>query len=271
MIVSSVALAANIDSTATRLGVPLPPAYVTAVAEARALPRDVDFSGATAALNAVAIQAMREGREVGADPQVQKLAAEVVLAAAGIRAAATSWAGDHITELVNTHANDIVAGWAQAIRGDLDTLEAAGAKLDMPDLNIPDTVALRRAGLLDLWAQASTSSERADAAIAGLRSILRCVHIGFDGPTGNALLIAPDADISTLTAIGARAGRGTLTSWSAARCGAPLRLPTVTEYTQAVARVSAERQQRERDADADADADAKPEGRQRQRQWVKVR
>jgi hypothetical protein len=118
-----------------------------------------------------------------------------------------------------------------------------------------------------LWAQASTSSERADAGIAGLRSILRCLHIGHDGLTGNALLIAPDADISTLTAIGARAGRGTLTSWAAARCQAPLRLPTVTEYTQAVARVSAERQQRERDADAEAEQRPKP----KPQQWTKIR
>ena len=268
MIVSSSAMAANIAGVATKLKAELPPAYVAAVQAARSLRGNSDFTGATAKLNAAAITALREGREPGADPLVQALAAEVTLAAAGLGAAVEQWVSDHVTERINEHADAILTTFAEAVRPDLEVLERAAPQLDQADLNNPDTVALRRAGLLDVWALASASAERGDLAISGLRYILRAVHVGFDGPAGNALLIAPDADVSTITAIGARSGRGTLSAWTAARCGAPLRLPTVTEYQRAVARFTAARQERERQADAEAEQRPKPK---QQQQWTKIR
>jgi hypothetical protein len=260
-------MVANIEGTATKLGVDLPPAFSDAVADARRLLREVDFTGAVAELNAAAITALRQGREPGADPLVQRKATEVALANSGISNAAAQWAGDTLVELVNQYADEILTSWAAAIRSDLDTLEAAGDQLELADLNAADPLLLKRANKLGLWADSSSAAERADAAVAGLRFILKTLAIGFDGPTGLALLIAPDADLPTVTAIAARATRGTLSSWTAARCGAPLRLPTVRDYCAAVARVTAERQERERQAEAEAEAEPK---RQRRREWVKV-
>lgn len=267
MIVSSSATARNIEGVADRLSVPLPPAFLTAVEAARILPREADALGDVAALNAAALTAIRAGNDPGLDKNVQRLTIHRVLAEAGIRVAAESWAGDLITEAITEHADVIVSGWATAIQSDCDTLHAAADQLDQVDLNAADPVMLKRANLLSTWADATSAAERCDAALGGLRALLTALNIPHAAAI-NALMLAPAADLDTVKVVAASAGRGALTAWAIARSHAPLKLATIAEFRAGIARLAAE--DRQRDTEADTDTEAQPEGRRRQRQWARV-
>jgi hypothetical protein len=268
VIFSSAALAANVEATSTKLRVELPAKFVTAISAARELSRSIDYSAAGDQMAHAAVAALREGRDPTTDPLVQQYATARALHECGVRTVAESWSQDTIVELVREYADTIVAGWAEAIRPDLDVLQGAAGHLDQRDLNACDPVVLKRNNQLTLWADASSAAERADAALKGLKAILRMQNIGYDD-MGQALLLAPDADIPTLTGIGAMSGRGD-NAWTIARSGAPLRLPTPTEYLHAIARVTAERQEQQRQAEAE---EAEAEGtrrRNRTRSWQPV-
>ena len=266
MIVSSSANARNIEGVAAKLSVPLPPAFLAAVEAARILPHEADALGDVAQLHAAALSAIRAGNDPGLDKDVQRLTIHRVLAESGISAAAASWTGDLITEALTEHGTAIVTGWATAIQSDCDTLHAAADKLDQADLNAADPVMLKRANLLSTWADASSSAERCDAALGGLRAVFTALHIAHS-PAINALMLAPTADLDTVKAVAASAGRGALTAWTIARSHAPLKLATVAEFRAGIARLAAEDRQRETDA-AEAEEETQRRNRTRQGQPV---
>ena len=251
MIISSSALASNIDGTATKLGVPLPKSYTAAVAAARALPPEAARMGDVAELHAVALAALQAGRDPGTDADVLRLVAHRVLAEAGFRVAAESLTGDLIVQALGEHQDAIVSGWSAALKPDCAALESAAGQLDQPDLNKADPILLKRQGLLAVWGDAVSAVERIDAGLSGLRSIFAALHIPND-PSVNTVMLSPDANIDTVRAVTASAGRGAIKAWDIARgAGGPLRLATVSEFRAAVARLAAEDQQRERDTDTD--------------------
>jgi hypothetical protein len=189
----------------------------------------------------------------------------VTLAANGIRHAAVSDADDAIAAALNTHSEAILTGWATAIAGDLKVLQSAAQQLEVPILDKADPLLLRRAGLLNAWADASASSERADIALAGVRALLTVLHAN-TAPEFRVLQLAPDASIDAYIAANAAAGPREVTAWTVARTKAPLRLITsIADFHQACARISGERQRQQADADADTRT------QRTARQWVRVR
>jgi hypothetical protein len=266
MIVSSSATARNIESVATKLSVPLPPAFLAAVEAARILPREAVLLGDVAELHAAALSAIRSGADPGLDKNVQRLTVHRVLAESGIRVAAESWAGDLITEAIAEHADTIVTGWATAIQSDADTLHAAADQLDQADLNAADPVMLKRSNLLGVWADCTSAAERCDAALGGMRALLTAMHVPHAAAV-NALMLAPTADLDTVKAVAASVGRGPLTAWDIARSHAPLKLATIAEFRAGIARLAAEDQQRETDA-AEAEEETQRRNRTRQGQPV---
>ena len=266
MIVSSSATARNIEGVADKLSVPLPPAFLAAIEAARILPREAELLGDPAELHAAALSAIRSGTDPGLDPNVQRLTVHRVLAESGIRVAAESWTGDLITEAIAEHADTIVTGWATAIQSDCDTLHAAADQLDQADLNSADPVLLKRANLLSVWADATSAADRCDAALGGLRALLTAMHVPHAAAV-NALMLAPTANLDTVKAVAASAGRGPLTAWEIARSHARLKLATVAEFQAGIARLAAEDRQRETDA-AEAEEETQRRNRTRQGQPV---
>ena len=207
-------------------------------------------------------------RDPGTDPNVQRLAALVTLSGNGIRHYAVGYASDLITTAIAANADAILTGWGEAIRGDLDVLQGAAEVLDVPKLDAADPLLLKRANHLGVWADATTAADRADLALAGVRTLLTALHANAD-PEYRVMMLAPDCSLDNFIEANARTGPRDLNAWIIARTGAPLRLITsVTDYTAAAGRISAARQEQQRQAD---EAEAKTEGRQRQRQWAKVR
>ena len=269
MLVSASALAHSITNTATRLGTTLPKHYTAELDAARKLvAASAEIDGHTASFHAAALTAIREGRDPGTDPNVQRFAALVGLADSGIRVAAVDYGNDIVSQAIAASESDILTSWSTAIAGDLEVLQSAAQKLEVPVLDKAEPLMLRRAGLLEVWASASASSERADIALGGVRAILTALHIN-SGPEYRVMQLAPDASISDYIAANAKTGPRETNAWGVARTGAPLRLVTsVTEYTQACARITAARQEQQRQAD-EAD-EAEPRRRNRTRTWQPV-
>jgi len=268
MIISSSAITSNIQSTADKLGAPLPPAFLSAVTAARALPPGADeMTGSTEALHAAALAAMSAGKDPADDKTVQRLSIQHTLSLSGLRAAAEELAGDRITEALQAHADEIVGAWSAAVQKDLDTLTEAAKTLDLEDLDAAEPVLLKRSGVLNTWAEATSAAERVDVALAGMRGLLAALRIphsyAIDG-----LLLTPDANLDTVRAIAAASNRGNLKAWPTTRAAgsASLRLATVAEFRSGTARLNAELQSREVESDAKED-EAK---RTRSRSWQRV-
>ena len=270
MIVSASALAANIAATAHKLGTDLPKQYVAEIDSARrVVTASGEIDGHTASMNAAAMTALRENRDPGADPNVQRLAALVTLSGNGIRHYAVEYASDIVTTAIAAHADTVLAGWGEAIRGDLDVLQGAAEVLDVPKLDAADPLMLKRANHLGVWADATTAADRADLAMTGVRTLLTALHANAD-PEYRVMMLAPDCSLDHFIAANARTGPRELNAWVIARTGAPLRLITsVTEYTAAAGRISAARQEQQRQAD-EAEAEAEPRRRNRTRTWQPV-
>ena len=269
MIVSASALARSIEVTAQQLGnIDLPKQLVAELDTARrVVTESAELDGHTEAMHAAAMTALREGRDVGADKTVQRLAAIVTVSTNGIRHYAVEYASDIITTAIAAHADTILAGWGEAIRGDLQVLENAAEVLDVPKLDTADPLLLKRANHLGVWADATTAADRADLALTGVRTLLTALHVTTD-PEYRVLILAPDCTLDNFIAANAASGPRDTNAWAAARTRAPLRLVTsVSEYQQAATRITAARQEQHRQAD---DAEAEPEGRQRRRQWARV-
>ena len=269
MIISASALARTIESTATALGTDLPKTYAAELDSARKVVTDSgEIDGHVASLNAAAVTAIRENRDVGADPNVQRFAALVTLAGSGIRQYAVDFANDLIVTAIAAQADAILTTWSTAITPACNVLMAAAEQLDVPKLDGAEPLLLKRAGHLNLWADAVSAAERADIALVGVRAIFTALHIS-PGPDYRLLQLAPDASIDQFAGANAASGPRDVSAWSTARSLAPLRLvASVSEYTQSCARISAAQQEQARQAD---EAEAKTEGRQRQRQWARVR
>jgi hypothetical protein len=269
MIISASALARSIEQTAAKLGTQLPAPLIATLQASRALaPAAAATEGMTASLNAAGLAALRENRDPGACPEVQRLATLVTLAANGIRHAAVSDADDAIAAALNTHSEAILTGWGTALVGDLAVLQSAAQQLEVPVLDKADPLMLRRAGLLNEWASASASSERCDWALAGVRALLTVLHAN-TAPEFRVLQLAPDASIDAYIAANAAAGPREVTAWTVARTLSPLRLITsIADFHQACARISGESQQQQRDSDQ---ADAETRTQRTARQWVRVR
>jgi hypothetical protein len=271
MIVSASALAANIAATAQKLGTALPEQYVAEIDSARkVVTASGELDGHTAAMNAAAMTALREGRDPGADPNVQRLAALVTLSGNGIRHYAVEYASDIITTAIAAHATAVLAGWGEAIRGDLQVLENAAAVLDVSKLDAADPLLLKRANHLGVWADATTAADRADLALVGVRTLLTALHANAD-PEYRVIMLAPECSLDNFIEANARTGPRDLNAWTIARTGAPLRLITsVKEYTEAAARITATRQEQQAQAEAE---EAEAEGirrRNRTRSWQPV-
>ncbi len=269
MIISSSALARTIETTAIALGTDLPGHYVAELDSARKVVTESgELDGHVGSLNAAAVTAIREGRDVGTDPNVQRFAALVALSGSGIRHFAVDYANDIIATAIAAQADTILTSWSTAITADCAALQAAAEQLHVPKLDGAEPLLLKRAGHLNLWADAVSAAERADIALGGVRAILSALNIN-PGPEYRVLQLAPDATVDQFVGANAATGPRDLNAWSAARSLAPLRLVTsVTEFTGAAARITAERQEQQRRAD-DAEAE-QTQGRQRQRKWVRA-
>jgi hypothetical protein len=268
MIVSASALAANIAATAKKLGTALPGSYVAEIDSARrVVAASGELDGHTEAMHAGAMTALRENRDPGADPNVVRLATLVTLANSGIRHYAVDYASDIITTAIAAHADTVLAGWGQAIAGDLHVLMNAAEVLDVPKLDDADPRMLKRANHLGVWADATTAADRADLALVGVRTLLTALHANTD-PEYRVLMLAPECSLNNFIEASARTGPRDLNAWTIARTGAPLRLVTsVTEFTEAAGRITAARQQQQAQADAE---EAEAEGtrrRNRTRTW----
>jgi hypothetical protein len=272
MIVSASALAANIAATAQKLGTALPGSYVAEIDSARkVVTASGELDGHTAAMNAAAMTALREGRDPGADPNVQRLAALVTLSGNGIRHYAVEYASDIVTTAIAAHADTVLAGWGQAIAGDLQVLMNAAEVLDVSKLDAADPLLLKRANHLGVWADATTAADRADLALVGVRTLLTALHANAD-PEYRVLMLAPECSLDNFIEANARTGPRDLNAWTIARTGATLRLVTsVTEYQQSCARITAARQQQQLQADADQAKDQKVRREGSARQWARVR
>lgn len=249
MIISPAALAANITTVADKLHCPLPAGFTAALAAGRELPRAADALGSVAELHAAALAALATGADPAADKDVQRYVVYRTLADSGLRQAAEQRAGDDIRRAIADHSDDIIAGWADAIRDDCEVLQAAAAELDLPDLSAADHTALRHRGQLNEWADASSAADRADLALRGCDAIMAALAID-SSKAHRPLLLAPDLSLAAFSDLTARA-----TAWDVARTAAPLRLASVGDYTAAVGRITAEQQalQRQREADREAD------------------
>ena len=267
MISTPSALASNVKNTADKLGVPLPPAFVAAVEQARALPPGAEqLNGSGPELHAAALAALAAGNDPADDKTVQRLAIHHALSQSGLRAAAEELAGDRIAEALRQHADEIIDGWSKSVQSDLDTLTNAAKVLNLDDLDHASPVLLKRAGTLNTWAEATSAAERVDAALAGLRAIFTALHVPHSFAV-NALMLAPDANLSTVSAV-ASANRQTLKSWQVARIvGGPLRLSTVSEFVAGVARLNEDVRTRDAEADKRAAEEAK---HGRSRTWQRV-
>ena len=269
MITSASALAHSITNTATRLGTTLPKNYLAQLDTARKLvAASAEIDGHTASFHAAALTAMREGRDPGTDPNVQRFAALVGLADSGIRVAAVDYGNDIVSQAIAASESEILTSWSTAIAGDCEALMAAAAQLDVPKLDGAEPLLLKRAGHLNLWADAVSAAERADIALAGVRAILTALHVQ-PGNEYRVLQLAPDATINDYIAANAKTGPRETNAWGVARTGAPLRLVTsVTEYQQSCARITAARQEQQRQADEAGEAE--PRRRNRTRTWQPV-
>jgi hypothetical protein len=266
MIVSASALAHSISSAATRLRTTLPKHYLAELDTARKIvAASAELDGHTASFHAAALTALRDNRDPGADPNVQRFAALVGLADSGIRVAAVDYGNDIVSEAIMASESDILTSWSTAIASDCEVLMAAAVQLDVPKLDAADPLLLKRAGQLNIWAEAVSAAERVDIALGGVRAILTALHIN-SGPEYRVMQLAPDATLDQFVGANAAAGPRGLSAWTTARSLAPLRLvSTVSEYKQAVARISSAQQEQQRRAD-----DAEPRRRNRTRTWQPV-
>jgi hypothetical protein len=270
VIISASAMSRTLEAAANKLGVELPPAFRAELDAARALgPAAAELEGMTASLVATALTAISEHRDPGSDPEVQRLATLVTLAGSGIRHNAAEYADDRITAAFTAHADTVLARISDAIAGDLAVLENAAEQLDLRRLHDAEPLVLKRANALGVWADATTAQDRADIGLAAVRTVLQVLHVN-PGPEYRVPMLAPGCTLDQFVGANAATGPREVNSWTIARTGASLRLVTsVTEYTQACARIVAARQEQQRKADEDQDQKVRREGSSRQ--WTRVR
>lgn len=244
MIVSAATHTRVIETTAKKLGVPLPAKFVDAMATARKLVRDTEaLEGATGNLNDRVIHVLLEGQDPGADPEVQNLIAQRVLGDSGIRHAGVEYASDLISAAIAENSEATLTAWAKAVAPDCAKLTEAAHRLDDRVLIEAQAHELKRRGLIDIWSEALGAADRINNAHTGFKAIITAIHVQHQREH-RALALIPDADIDTIAEANTQ---NDLDAWTIARLGHPLRLATVSEFVAAIGNYTAAKQARQRD------------------------
>lgn len=265
MIISSSALAASISQTAAKIQTLLPAGFTAALTAGRGLPHAADaLAGHLDALHHAALNAITAGTDPAADPEVQRLAIYRALADSGLRQSADRRAGDDIRTAIADYADSIITSWGDAIADDLATLHTAAAELPVDALDKADHTALRRTGQLNLWADASNATDRADHVTRGVDAILTALAVNHSSHH-RVLLLAPDMELTQFSAVQGRER----SAWAVARTGCPLRLASLADFTAAIGRITAEQQELHRKIEAEQ-LDAKRSARGAIPQWQRI-
>lgn len=239
-----------VTNAAATLGVPLPADYLEQVDEAEAFTEAAKQTVCTPEdLHRAVLDAIQEGREYQADPTIQRLALDCQLTSQNILAAARSRSEQLVLAALRDHADDILDGWADALdEHSAHLVAAAEARLNLKDAS----GAVARGGAImthlhnaqiavKAWA-AAEHGFHALAAVAGVR-------INVNGTV--ALTPARLAELAPAYEM-AREARTDVDAWVLARCGIPLRLATLDEFTRRAAQLKADTEAEARSRDARA-------------------
>jgi hypothetical protein len=172
MLVSSGTYARQIQTAATKLGVPLPEKFTSALTTAQQLSQAAaSYDAVVSAMNSRALDLILEGRDPTADQEVQRLAVARVLASSGLRVAGSEHANRLVLDAITQCANEILTGWSQSLLPDYEVLHQAADQLgDVEDLHTADTAKCQRTGKLELLGAALAAHGRVSAAVDGARA-----------------------------------------------------------------------------------------------------
>ncbi|MGQ9407983.1 hypothetical protein [Mycolicibacterium gilvum] len=233
-----------VTKTAETLGVPLPAGYTAELDRARVIVAGAARIGATttAQLNAAVLDAIEAGSDVHTDPAVQRMILDRQLAASGLEIEADQRRKQVSHAAVVTYADDILAGWADALAPHSAALAAAAKALPSPDLSSTEVQTLDVEGMKHLSA-AQIAVKLWAAAIQGFGVLVQTAGPRFNNHA-RPLSITPDIGLLEFAEVRDDAReRGEITPWLLAQHGIPLELATISEFAQRIANYERQRQE----------------------------
>jgi hypothetical protein len=248
--ISPRARALTVTKAADTLGVPLPAAYNEQVAQAQAFTDAAAQIGASADdLHAAVLAAIEAGRDYWTDQDVARLALDWQLSSQNIGERARARTDQLLAAALSDYADDLLAEWADALEPHTAALVAA-AEANL-DLNNADAAVARGGEVMHHLHNAQVAVKAWAAAEHGFHTLRSVAGIGRGGRAGELVLTpARLADLQPAYELARTERTDDLDAWLLARCGIPLRLATLGDFTERVAIFEADRE-------AEARAEAK--------------
>jgi hypothetical protein len=241
--VSARAHAQTVRKTADTLDVPLPAQYLKQIEQAQAFADTAAQIGASAEeLNAAVLTALERGEDYHTD-EIQRMLLDRMLASQNVDATARDRSNHRLATALADHADGILEDWARALDPHSAALTAAAEAV--PDLNLDnggDAVA-HGGDVLTHWANAQTDVKAWTAAFDGFGALSAVAGISYSQQTMPLIYTPADAIKLAPAYETAREEHTTdLNAWTLARHRIPLRLATIGEFMERVARYEAQRQ-----------------------------
>lgn len=235
-----------VTNAAATIGVALPAGFLEQLAQAQAFPDAANQTVCTTQdLHAAVLAAIQEGRDYHADKTVQRLALDNQLTSENILAAARSRGEQLLAAALADWADEIVAGWADALdKHSAHLVAAVEAGLNLNDAAA--VVARGGEGMHHLH-KAQIAVKAWAAAGYGFGALAAVAGIAYSGTGPLALTQARKAELAAAYELALDEGTRDIDAWILARCGIPLRLATLGEFQKRVATFNADLQDEARD------------------------
>jgi hypothetical protein len=245
--------AQTVTNTAATLGVPLPAAYLEQIDDAEAFTEAAKQTVCKPEdLHRAVLDAIEDGRDYWSDPKIQRMALDTQLTSLNILAAARSRSENLISAALKGHADDILDGWSDALdEHSTNLVAAAKAGLNLKDA----TGAVARGGAIMTHLHNAQIAVKAWAAAEhGFHTLAAVAGVSMNVDGTVALTPARLTELATAYEMARDERTRGLDVWILTRCGIPLRLATLEEFTRRAAQLRADTEAEARSRDARANA-----------------